>query len=73
MGPQATEENPRGRPRMRQHFHIAVLVPWFNEYGNFQVTLFESAEETSFNNFKVRYPAHAVNLVRIPVEASFDP
>jgi hypothetical protein len=74
MGPPATEENPRGRPRMRQHFHIAVLIPWFNEYGNFQVTVFESAEETSFNNFKTRYPpTHAVNLVRIPVEDSFDP
>jgi hypothetical protein len=73
MGPPATEENPRGRPRMRQHFHIAVLIPWFNEYGNFQVTVFESAEETSFNSFKTRYPAHAVNLVRIPVEDSFDP
>jgi hypothetical protein len=74
MGPPATAENPRGRPRMRQHFHIAVLIPWFNEYGNFQVTVFESAEETSFNNFKTRYPStHAVNLVRVPVEGSFDP
>jgi hypothetical protein len=73
LGPPATEENPRGRPRMRQHFHIAVLVPWFSESGSFQVTIFESAEETSFTNFKTRYPAHAVNLVRIPVEASFDP
>jgi hypothetical protein len=73
MGPPATEENPRGRPRLRQHFHIAVLIPWFSESGSFQVTTFESAEETSFANFKTRYPAHAVNLVRIPVESSFDP
>jgi hypothetical protein len=73
LGPPATEENPRGRPRMRQHFHIAVLVPFFNEYGNFQVAVFESAGETSFTSFKTRYPAHAVNLVRIPVESSFDP
>jgi hypothetical protein len=60
-------------PRMRQHFHIAVLVPYFNEQGGFQVALFESAEETSFANFKTRYPGHYVNLVRIPVEAAFDP
>jgi hypothetical protein len=60
-------------PRMRQHFHIAVLVPYFNEYGNFRVAVFESAEETSFNQFKNRYPGHFVNLVRIPVESSFDP
>jgi hypothetical protein len=73
MGPPATEDNPRGRPRMRQHFHIAVLVPFFNEYGVFQIAVFESAEETSFARFKNRYPGHAVNLVRIPAEAAFDP
>ncbi|MDR1956196.1 MAG: hypothetical protein LBQ30_05010 [Treponema sp.] len=66
-----TEMNPK--PRMRQHFHVAVLVPYFNEYGNFQVAVFESAEETSFNAFKNRYPGHFVNLVRIPVETRFDP
>jgi hypothetical protein len=58
---------------MRQHFHVAVLVPYFNENGNFQVALFESAEETSFSRFKNRYPGHCVNLVRIPVEGNFDP
>jgi hypothetical protein len=60
-------------PRMRQYFHIAVLVPYFNESGNFQVAVFESTEETSFNSFKTRYPGHYVNLVRIPVETAFDP
>jgi hypothetical protein len=62
-----------GTPRMRQHFHVAALIPFFNEYGNFQVVVFESAEETSFNTFKNRYPGHFVNLVRIPVEPLFDP
>jgi hypothetical protein len=60
-------------PRLRQHFHVAVLIPFFNEYGNFQVVVFESAEETSFNSFKHRYPGHFVNLVRIPGEPLFDP
>jgi hypothetical protein len=73
MGPSVTPDNPRGRPRMRQYFHIAVLVPFFNEYGTFQVAVFESAGETSFTNFKTRYPGHAANLVRIPVEPVFDP
>jgi hypothetical protein len=62
-----------GRPRMRQHFHVAVLVPYFNEYGNFQVAVFESAEETSFTAFKNRYPGGYINLVRIFAEGSFDP
>jgi hypothetical protein len=60
-------------PRMRQHFHVAVLAPYFNERGGFQVAVFESAEETSFAGFKARYPGHFINLVRIPVEAAFAP
>jgi hypothetical protein len=72
-GPPATADNPRGKPRMRQYFHIAALVPYFNRYGNFQVAVFESAEETRFNSFKTRYPGHYVNLVRIPVERVFNP
>ena len=73
IGPPATPDNPRGGIRMRQHYHIAVLVPYFNEYGNFRVAVFESAEETSFNRFKTRYPGQYVNLVRVPVETVFDP
>jgi hypothetical protein len=74
LGAPVTEANPRGLPRMRQHFHVAVLVPYFNSYGNFRVALFESAEETRFNDFRTRYSGdHYVNLVRIPVETSFDP
>jgi hypothetical protein len=66
-------DNLRGLPRMRQHFHVAVLVPYFNEYGNFQVAVFESAAETSFAAFRGRYPGHHINLVRIPAEPRFDP
>jgi hypothetical protein len=72
-GPPATKDNPRGLPRIRRHFHVAVLVPYFNEYGNFQVAVFESAEETRFSGFKTRYPGHNINLVRLPVEGRFDP
>jgi hypothetical protein len=60
-------------PRMRQHFHVAALVPYFTEAGVFQVAVFESAEETSFAQFKTRYPGHCINLVRVPVEGLFDP
>jgi hypothetical protein len=73
IGQPTTSQNPRGEPRLRQYFHIAVLVPYFNEYGNFQVTVFESAEETSFTNFKSRYPGHYVNLSRVPVDGRFEP
>jgi hypothetical protein len=73
MGTAVTPDNPRGRPRLRQYFHIAALVPYFNEYGVFQVAVFESAAETSFNSFKTRYPGHYINLVRIPLSTAFDP
>jgi hypothetical protein len=65
---------PSGKgPRMRQHFHVAVLIPYFNEYGNFHIAVFESAEETSFAAFRGRYPGHYVNLVTIPLEPDFEP
>jgi hypothetical protein len=73
VGAPVTPSNPRGAPRMRQFVHLAVLVPYFNEYGTFQVTVFESAEETSFTRFKARYPGHFVNLSRVPVDGTFDP
>ena len=72
-GPAATKDNPRGAPRLRQYFHIAALIPYFDEQGVFRITVFESAAETSFNAFKNRYPGHHVNLVRIPVKTTFDP
>jgi hypothetical protein len=68
-----TPDNPRGLPILRQYYHIAVLVPYFNERGVFQVAVFESAEETSFTAFKTRYPGQFVNLLRIPIDGSFNP
>jgi hypothetical protein len=54
-GPLSTPENPRGTPRMREYFHIAALVPYFTERGVFQIAVFESAAETSFNALRNRY------------------
>jgi hypothetical protein len=70
----AAVNNQQGASGLRTYFHVAVLVPYFNEQGNFQVTLFESAEETSFSRFKTRYPSGTfVNLARIPLGARFEP
>lgn len=62
-----------GRPPMRTYFHIAVLAPYFDEDGAFHVAVFESAEETSFNRFRVRYPDHYISLCRINAPAAFTP
>jgi len=73
LGVPVTASNPRGTPRLRQYFHVAVLVPYFSENGSFRITVFESAAETSFAAFRNRYPGHYVNLVRIPLDGGFDP
>jgi hypothetical protein len=70
LGSINTEMGPR--PLMRQHFHVAVLVPYFDQAGDFRVLVFESAEETSFAGFNARYPGHYINLVRIPVAGSWN-
>ena len=73
-----TLENLRGLPVMRQYFHVAAFVPYFNEYGVFRVAVFESAAETSLSGFINRYrsrhgPGVNVALVRVPLETAFDP
>jgi hypothetical protein len=87
-GPAATQENPRGAPRMREYFHIAAFVPYFSEGGVFHIAVFESAAENSFSDFRGRFPyserlidgemrlfpnGHYVNMVRIPLETAFEP
>ena len=72
-GAEVTPQNIRGAPRLRQYFHIAVLVPYFDEYGIFRIVVFESAVENSFNVFRNRYPGHYVNLAQIPIVTVFDP
>jgi hypothetical protein len=61
------------RPRLRRYFHIAALVPYFDEENVFRVVVFESAEETSFSRFRTRYPGGFINLARVPVEGAFEP
>jgi len=71
----ATPSSPRGTPRLRQYFHVAALVPYFDEQGVFRVAVFESAAETSINSFANRYRAagHYINLVKIPLTSRFEP
>ncbi|MDR0382605.1 MAG: hypothetical protein LBH50_01295 [Spirochaetaceae bacterium] len=61
------------KPRMRQYFHIAAFLPYFDGDGVFHVAVFESAAETSFSRFVARYPENYINLVRLPSETIFEP
>jgi len=69
----STPGSPTGTPRLRQYFHVAALVPYFDEFGVFRIVVFESAAETSFAAFRNRYPGHFVSLVKVPVPAKFEP
>ena len=73
VGAPVTPDNLRGSPRLRQYFHVAALIPYFDEYGVFRIVVFESAAETSFNAFRSRYPGHYINLVQIPAASAFEP
>ncbi|MCL2410003.1 MAG: hypothetical protein FWC97_00020 [Treponema sp.] len=63
----------RGTPRLRQYFHVAALVPFFDEFGIFRIAVFESAEETSFDRFRRTHSGRHVNLVKIPISPRFEP
>jgi len=69
----STPSSLRGTPRLRQYYHIAAIVPYFDEYSNFRIAVFESAAETSFTALRNRYPGHHINLVKIPVSPEFNP
>jgi len=69
----ANEISPRGTSRLRQYYHVAALVPYFDENGFFKIVVFESAAETTFIGFRTRHLGSHVNLVKIPVSPTFDP
>ena len=60
-------------PGLRRHYHVAVLVPYFEEDGGFEIAVFESAAETSLDAVVARTKGDFVHLVRIPVGGEFDP
>ncbi len=65
----------RGDPPLRQYHHIAVLLPYFTEDGQFTVTVFESAMETPFSQFVSRNKDAYIHLVRVrcPEKGRFNP
>lgn len=60
-------------PRLRQHFHVAVLIPYFDSKGVFRIAVFESAAENGIDAFVARYPGHLVHLTRIGADGAFLP
>lgn len=65
-----SKQDPKG---LRHHYHIAVILPWFDEGGSFRVNVFESDAETSLTALVGRTKGEYVHLVRVKAETAFDP
>lgn len=60
-------------PRLRQHFHIALLLPYFTTEGEFKVVVFERNKETDFAEFIARNRDIDIHLVRTASSVRFTP
>jgi len=60
-------------PHLTMFFHIAVLMPYFDQSGVFRVTVFESAAETSLDRILADRDYEFVKLVRMPSSPRFEP
>jgi hypothetical protein len=60
-------------PILHQHVHVAVLFPYFEESGRFQVAVFERNVETSLASLDQRYTADSVHLVRVELSEAYAP
>ncbi|MFW6223529.1 MAG: hypothetical protein ACOC4A_01445 [Spirochaetota bacterium] len=60
-------------PVLRQHVHVAVFFPYFDENGRFRVTVLERNVETDLDSLADRYPDSNVHLVRVRADEAFTP
>ena len=60
-------------PVLRQHVHVAVFFPYFDENGRFRVTVLERNVETDLDSLAERYPGSYVHLVRARADDTFTP
>ncbi|MFO7782946.1 MAG: hypothetical protein R6W94_15115 [Spirochaetia bacterium] len=60
-------------PVLRQHVHVAVFFPYFDENGRFRVTVLERNVETDLDSLAERYPGSYVHLVRAQADDRFTP
>ena len=60
-------------PVLRQHIHIVVFFPYFDEAGRFHVDVMERNVETGLDSLYRRYPLDFIHLVRVRADASFEP
>jgi hypothetical protein len=54
-----------GQPMLRQHYHLAVFLPYFTPAGDFRVAVFEAVRESSLQEMRRRFAGHYVHLERL--------
>jgi hypothetical protein len=54
-----------GQPVLRQHYHLAVFLPYFTAEGKFRVAVFDLNREGSLEDIRRRFPGHFVHLERL--------
>lgn len=60
-------------PVLRQHTHVVVLFPYFDQEGRFQVSVMERNVETSLASLDERYGSDFIHLVRVSKIGEFSP
>jgi hypothetical protein len=65
------EASQEGTPTLRQHHHVIVLLPFFDENGDFQVVVLERNTETSLASLTRRYGKEYVHLVHLDSTGDF--
>jgi hypothetical protein len=60
-----------GMPTLRQHHHVVVLLPYFDDRGVFHVVVMERNLETGIPSLQRRFGTEYVNLVRITTDGGF--
>ncbi len=60
-------------PMLRQHFHVAVFFPYFDENGEFHAAVMERNMDTPVDQFVQRYPDDYIHLVQIKAPKIFNP
>jgi hypothetical protein len=60
-------------PTLRQHFHVALFFPYFDETGKFHPVILETTVESTLKGFLSRYGRDFMHIVRIKAPLSYSP
>ncbi len=58
---------------LRQHTHIVVFLPYFDEEGRFEVAVMDRTAETNLDSLQRRYEGDFIHLVRVRADERFEP